>query len=130
MSLKQDKADNVQARFTVWLKTLVQRTRINYVHMLKRKYNCIGIDEITDNSVITIVDDEHYRYERDNFEFTDEKLEKAFLKLHSKKRRVLILFFCLGKTEAEISKELGCPIRYVYDLKYHALKRLRELLNE
>ncbi len=88
------------------------------------------IDEITDNRVITIIDDEHYQRERDNFEFTDEKLEKAFLKLHSKKRRVLILFFCLGKTEAEISKELGCPIRYVYDLKYHALKRLRELLNE
>ncbi len=132
MSLENGKSkpDNVKARFTIWLLTLIRRTRIDYLRILKRQAILVNIDDIPEGEFVVSLDENKYRHSKTNFEFNDIKLEKAFSKLPTQKKKVLLALFLSEKSCEEIAKDFNCSLQNVYNLKTKALKKLRELIAE
>jgi len=65
---------------------------------------------------------------KDAFDFAEDKLSEAFIKLNLLRRRILTLIFVDGLSAQETADKLGCSADYVYLQKHRALKALRDQL--
>jgi len=64
------------------------------------------------------------------FYFAEERISKALSDLPTLRRRILELSFIDELSAQEIAEILGCSVKFVYNQKHAALKKLRDnLLN-
>jgi len=64
------------------------------------------------------------------FYFAEERISKALSDLTTLRRRILELSFIEELSAQEIAEILGCSVKFVYNQKHAALKKLRDnLLN-
>ena len=125
--------DELRARFTLWLETVVKRAKIDYVRKLKRQPDMVSLDEIPEEALISKESEEQWiRALKDPtpYDFEEKRLAKAFKALPLKRRQVMELLFIEELSEAETAKRLNCSIQYVRNQKCIALKRLRSCLTE
>ncbi len=130
---RESERDELRAKFTAWLETVVKRAKIDYVRKLSRQPDYISIDEIPESFLVTEnSEDEWLRKFREPtpYDFEEERLAKAFMELPLKRRRVMELLFFEDISEAEIAKRLNCSIQYVRNQRCIALKKLRSRLLE
>lgn len=123
--------DELRARFTLWLETVVKHAKIDYVRKLKRQPNIVSLDEIPEEALISKESEEQWlQVLRDPtpYDFEEERLAKAFMALPLKRRLVMELLFIEELSESETAKRLNCSTQYVRNQKCVALKKLRTLL--
>lgn len=125
--------DELRAKFTAWLETVVKRAKLDYVRRQSRQPEIVSLDEIPE-SFLTIEDSEEqwlreFR-EPTPYDFEEERLARAFMELPMKRRQVMELLFFEDLSEAEAAKRLNCSIQYVRNQRCIALKKLRSRLTE
>lgn len=123
--------DELRARFTGWLDTVVYRAKLKYLRKQEREVETVPIDEIPEShlewhetgysSVNTTARD---------FDFEEERLAVAFSQLPLMRKEVLRLLFVEEKEPAEIAARMNCSVQHVYNQRSLAIKKLRELLEK
>ena len=118
--------DELRARFTVWLKTLLRRAKIDYIRLERRYPKTVTLELTEKETAIPIPE----IVIPNSFDFENDKLRAAFMRLSLSKRNILEMLFVQGLEANEAARELGCTIQHVYNLRSKALKELREELSK
>lgn len=123
--------DELRARFTGWLDTMLYRAKLKYIDKHRQAYEVVSLDEIPAELIEDPVD-YYAKVEQSNkdFDFEEGKLSRVFSELPLMRREVLRLLFAEEKTPEEISHQLHCSVNYVHLQKSRALKKLRSQLME
>lgn len=125
--------DELRARFTGWLETMVYRARLNYIRKISRQIETIPIEEVAESSLISSSSEQEWCRNlsaQDAFDFEEEKLARAFAELPLMRQRILTMLFVEEKKPEEIAAKLNCSIQHVYNQRSLALKKLRTMLAE
>lgn len=124
--------DELRARFTKWLETVIRRAQIDYLRKYGRDYAIISIEEIPENAFAVSEEDNRWMipHNKSAFDFEGERLAKAFYELPLMRQRILTMLFVEEKKPEEIAKILHCSIQHVYNQRSLALKKLRILLGK
>lgn len=125
---QEPERDELRARFTKWLETLVYRAKLNYLYKTSEKVETIPIEEVPEECLSCPGFEEGCIRElsgTDGFRFEEEKLEKAFAELSSARQQILLMLFVEEKRPCEIARELNCSVQHVYNQRSLALKKLR-----
>ena len=125
--------DELRARFTGWLETMVYRARLNYIRKISRQIETIPIEEVAESSLISSSSEQEWCRNlsaRDAFDFEEEKLARAFAELPLMRQRILTMLFVEEKKPEEIAAKLNCSVQHVYNQRSLALKKLRTMLAE
>jgi len=125
--IEDDDLDLVR-RFTAYMEKVVYNARIDYLRSqdyLKKENiakQLLADDLITYEDPLPATDSE--------FDIEDERLAAAYYRLTPMRRQILKLTFDEGLSAEDAADRLNCPVKYVYNHKHEALKRLRNLLME
>ena len=124
--------DELRARFTAWLDTLIRRAKLDYF----RKYNIpleiISLEELREENM-PISEDVWMRkmlFEEDDFCFEEERLAKAYAELPLLRKQILKLMYVDELEVKEIARLLNCSAQYVSNQKQKGLKHLRKRMTE
>ncbi len=120
----------LQLRFTVWVRTLLQNARLNYIRDNKIGVKTLSLEETLAESLVyeDVHNEDNCNIEEGLFSFKNQDVEKEFLKLSLRQRRILLLSFVEGEQPAEIASILQCPLQVVYNESSLAIKRLKKAL--
>lgn len=130
MNHQQDYDDVLRARFTKWLDIVIYRAKLKYLRKMDTKLETISIEELPESSLPTYEESLYRNPLKTEFDFEEERLANAFMKLPMKRQQILTMLFVEEKMPEEIAKALNCSTQHVYDQKYQALKKLRLELSE
>lgn len=126
-----EEKDELRARFTVWLDTMVYRAKLKYLRKLEQNMEVVSIDELPECMLgwneprFTT----HAISEQD-FEFEEEKLAIAFAELPLMRKEILRLLFVEEMEPSEIAEHLNCSVQHVYNQRSLAVRKLREKLTD
>lgn len=120
------KQNELQARFTSWMHTLVHRARVDFIRKQQRQVKTISFEEL-DNPE-KFAQEPEFEMMGKGFSFENEKIGQAFLKLSSTRQRILVLTFVDDFQPDEIARLLGCSVQNVYNERSIALKKLHEIM--
>lgn len=123
-------SDALRARFTVWLEKLIKNAKINYLEECKKDIITISIEDLFEDEFPVTTNDILLFDERDDFDFEEERLAKAFYELSLMKQKILKMLFVDEIKPEIIAKQLNCSSQYVYNQKLRALKLLRKKLDK
>ena len=123
--------DELRARFTVFIQHVIIHARISYLRQIQKTAFEISFSEIK-NTPAQDFDTQYKEFMTDrlNFNFEEDILAKAFSSLPLMKKKIIKLAFLYDYSPAEIAQKLHCPIKYVYDQKYLAIKKLQKIMKE
>ena len=130
MNHQQDYDDFLRARFTKWLDIVVYRAKLKYLRKMDTQLETISIEELPESSLPAYEESLYRHHPKTEFDFEEERLANAFMKLPMKRQQILTMLFVEEKKPEEIAKALNCSAQHVYDQKYQALKKLRIELSE
>lgn len=125
--------DELRARFTSWLETVVKRAKLDYVRRLSRQPDIVSLDEIPESLLVIEEPEELWLREFREptpYDFEEERLARAFMELPMKRRQVMEMLFFDDLSEEETAKRLNCSLQYVRNQRCIALKKLRSRLME
>lgn len=125
--------DELRARFTSWLETVVKRAKLDYVRKLSRQPDIVSLDEIPESLLVIEEPEELWLREFREptpYDFEEERLARAFMELPMKRRQVMEMLFFEDLSEEETAKRLNCSLQYVRNQRCIALKKLRSRLME
>ena len=123
--------DELRARFTVWLETLVYRARTKYLRKMEGQVKLIPVEELPEE-MLEWQEPEFLEVSMDkkDFDFEEEKLARAFSELPLMKKEILRLLFVEEKSPAEIARQLNCSVQHVYNQRSEAVRKMRETLEK
>ena len=125
--------DELRARFTQWLETVIKRAKIDYLRKYENHPEIISYEDIPEAELVDLAQSESWpnstRYQTP-YDFEEERLTKAFMELPLKRRRVMELLFLEDLSEIETAQRLNCSLQYVRNQRCIALKKLRSRLTE
>ena len=123
--------DELRARFTGWLATVIYRAKLRYMEKQKRVKATVPIENVPESFLAyqeTLFS--HVEHTANDFDFEEERLARAYSSLPLMRREILRLL-CVEDLKAdEIARRLNCSIQHVYNQRSLALKRLRQLLEK
>jgi RNA polymerase sigma factor (sigma-70 family) len=125
-----DPADNkLIASFTSYMMKVVTTAKIDYVRRQNHWRMEMPMDKLPEAYGIP-ADAERWQnaVSENEFDFAEERISDALFGLPHMRRRILELSFAEGMTALEIAELLGCSIKFVYNERHAALKKLRDLL--
>lgn len=124
--------DELRARFTKWLETMIRRARIDYLRKYSRDSGTVSIEDIPEEAMAVSTEDAIWMIpkDRNEFDFEEERLAKAFYELPLMRQRILTMLFVEEKKPNEIASALHCSVQHVYNQRSLALKKLRILLEK
>lgn len=125
MNHQQDYDDVLRARFTKWLDIVIYRAKLKYLRKMDTKLEMVSIEELPESSLPAYEESMYRNPLKTEFDFEEERLANAFMKLPMKRQQILTMLFVEEKKPEEIAKMLNCSAQHVYDQKYQALKKLR-----
>jgi len=118
----------LRARFTVWLEKLIIHAQIDYLRENKQTVITISIEELLDTEIP--VYSENHSFHKNDFDFEEERLAKAFYELSLMKQKILKMLFVDEEKPEFIAKKLNCSSRYVYRQRQRALDALKRKLSK
>lgn len=135
MDHRQDypERDELRAKFTRWLETIIKRAKIDYLRKYENRPEIISYEDIPEAELLDLVQCESWpkiTRMQSPYDFEEERLTKAFMELPLKRRQVMELLFLEDLSEAETAQRLNCSLQYVRNQRCIALKRLRSHLME
>ena len=119
---KRKDDENLRNSFTAWVEHVVRNAKHYYLRKEVKRIRTVSLDEIDSEILYYEINNEKI----EDFFFGDEKIYNAYKELSCMRKKVLRLLFIHEMTIMEISKELNIPSSYVSNLKYYALKKLKE----
>ena len=125
------KNDELRARFTGWLDTVIYCAKLRYMEKQKRVKATVPIDDVPESFLgyqETLFS--HVERTANDFDFEEERLAIAYSSLPLMRREILRLLFVEDLKADEIARRLNCSIQHVYNQRSLALKRLRQLLEK
>ena len=114
--------DELRAKFTRWLETVIKRAKIDYLRKYENRPETISYEDIPEKELIDLAQRELWPSStrmQTPYDFEEERLTKAFMELPLKRRQVMELLFLLN-----------CSLQYVRNQRCIALKKLRSRLME
>ena len=120
--------DELRARFTAWLDTLLRRARLNYLEReCDEEHDSL---DALDEDQLPASEDVYLQalFLDDPFGFTEERLAKAFSELPLMRQQILKLLFVDEMKPRDIAKLLNCSSQYVSNQKQKGLKHLRRTI--
>ena len=124
--------DELRARFTAWLDTLIRRAKLDYLRKYHIPLEIISLEELHEENM-PISEDVWMRkmlFEEDDFCFEEERLAKAYAELPLLRKQILKLMYVDELEVKEIAKLLNCSAQYVSNQKQKGLKHLRKCMTE
>lgn len=107
--------DYLRARFTMWLNTTLMHARTRYLETHTQEVDIISLDAGLSESIPDPIDYfSEIERRKNEFDFAEERLAKAFSELTLMRREVLRLLFVEEKTSAEVAKQLCISPNSVY----------------
>ena len=119
--------DELRARFTAWLDTLIRRAKLDYLRKYHIPLEIISLEELHEENM-PISEDVWMRkmlFEEDDFCFEEERLAKAYAELPLLRKQILKLMYVDELEVKEIARLLNCSAQYVSNQKQKGLKHLR-----
>lgn len=122
--------DELRARFTAWLDTLLKRAKLNYLERECEEPH-ESLDSL-DEDQLPATEGAYMQtlFSDDPFGFTEERLAKAFSELPLMRQQILKLLFVDEMKPRDIAKILNCSAQYVSNQKQKGLKYLRKTIVE
>lgn len=124
--------DELRARFTAWLDTLIRRAKLDYLRKYHIPIEIISLEELREENM-PISEDVWMRkmlFEEDDFCFEEERLAKAYAELPLLRKQILKLMYVDELEVKEIARLLNCSAQYVSNQKQKGLKHLRRCMTE
>lgn len=124
--------DELRARFTAWLDTLIRRAKLDYLRKYHIPIEIISLEELREENM-PISEDVWMRkmlFEEDDFCFEEERLAKAYAELPLLRKQILKLMYVDELEVKEIARLLNCSAQYVSNQKQKGLKYLRKCMTE
>ena len=124
--------DELRARFTAWLDTLIRRAKLDYLRKYHIPIEIISLEELREENM-PITEDVWMRkmlFEEDDFCFEEERLAKAYAELPLLRKQILKLMYVDELEVKEIARLLNCSAQYVSNQKQKGLKHLRKCMTE
>lgn len=123
--------DELRARFTGWLDTIVYRARLKYLQKKDREIKTVSIEDVSE-SYFEWSEEETISscLTKRDFDFEEERLAAAFSQLPLMRKEVLRLLFVEEMEPVEIAQRMNCSLQHVYNQKSLAIKKLRKLLEK
>ena len=113
------------AQFTAFMTSAVRSAKIDYIRR-QRHWNWeISVDELPEVPADLPWFD---ALSESSFDFEEEHLSKAFSELPILRQQILEMAFVERLTAQEIAQRLNCSVKYIYNQKHAALKKLRDVL--
>lgn len=125
--ITHNNCDELRARFTAFLVTLIKRARINFLKKYQRPLCEVSLSSIPEELLAAEIE-LHHKQETD-FDFEEGRLAYAFAKLPLMKREILTMLFVHQMKPTEIADKLNCSVGHVYNQRSQALRRLRVALS-
>lgn len=123
--------DELRARFTGWLDTVIYRAKLRYMEKQEQEKITVSIEDVPESFLEyreTLFS--HVERTANDFDFEEERLAMAYSSLPLMRREILRLLFVEDLKADEIAKRLNCSVQHVYNQRSLALKRLRQLLEK
>ena len=120
--------DELRARFTSWLDTLIRRAKLNYLRKTEIPVDIVSLEELFVEN-IPVSEDAWMRtllQQDDDFNFEEEHLATAYAELPLMKQQILKFLYVDDLTVGEIANRFNCSPQYVCDQKQKSLKHLRK----
>ena len=108
--------DELRAKFTRWLETVIKRAKIDYLRKYENRPEIISYEDIPEAELFDMAQHEllsNNTRMQTPYDFEEERLTKAFMELPLKRRQVMELLFPADLSEAETAKRLNCSLQYV-----------------
>ena len=124
--------DELRARFTAWLDTLIRRAKLNYLRKTKLRMEIVSFEELFEDN-ISVSEDEGIRQligGSNDFDLEEERLAKAYAELPLMRQQILKFLYVDELSVGEIAKRLNCSAQYVSDQKQKSLKYFRKKMAE
>ena len=124
--------DELRARFTAWLDTLIRHAKLDYLRKYHIPLEIISLEELHEENM-PISEDVWMRkmlFEEDDFCFEEERLAKAYAELPLLRKQILKLMYVDELEVKEIARLLNCSAQYVSNQKQKGLKHLRKRMTE
>ena len=102
--------DELRARFTAWLDTLIRRAKLNYLRKTETPVDIVSLEELFEEN-LPVSEDEWMRkllYQDDDFNFEEERLATAYAELPLMRQQILKFLYVDDLTVGEIAKRLNC----------------------
>lgn len=122
--------DELRARFTVWLETVIYRAKLKYLDRHRIKLETVSIEELPEDALSVSENTVYGTASQSAFDFEEERLAEAFANLPIKRQQILTMLFVEERKPEEIARILNCSPQHVYDQRYQALKKLRKALTK
>ena len=125
-----DSADGeLRARFTAFMVQLVTNAKADYIRRQKHSKREILMDTLPESNDRAFAEERWQNGVSDKeFNFAEKRISDALSSLPALRRRILELSFIERLTAQEIAETLECSVKFVYDQKHAALKKLRDIL--
>ena len=118
--------DELQKRFTAWLKKLVQNARIDYLRRANKKLIEIPFSQLSEWDRVKLIEPSTVFMDIDENAFQNIVVETIYNTLPDGQKTILCLLFVKNMSIQEISAYTGYTKQYIYNQKYLALKNMKE----
>lgn len=120
--------NNIESKFTAWMKVLVKRARLDY---LRKKYiqsREIFFEDLEGRDTRYVLKQLLIFSEPSIDLFENEDILEVYKQLSDTQRSIIYRFYVREQTIVEISAYTGWSVNYIYNQKYLAIKKFRERL--
>lgn len=114
-------------RFTMFMEKVVINAKIDYFRKMDYTRFETPMDLLSENLADPISDLVDL-FDEDKFRFEERQISEAFYDLNLMRQRILELTYIHQMSAQEIADHLNCSLKYVYNQRTVAIRRLRELL--
>ncbi len=120
-----DSEHELIAQFTAFMTSVVRSAKIDYIRRQRHWNREISMDVLPEAPV----DLQWFEaLSETGFDFEEERLSRAFSELPVLRQRILEMVFVKRLSAQEIAQRLNCSVKYIYNQKHAALKKLRDIL--
>ncbi len=123
--------DEIRAKFTIWLDVVLSNAQKKYIKTYANRLDEVPLDD----AMLSVLEDPQDPYEdigkpKNDFDFQEARLAKAFQQLPVMRKEVLRLMFVEELSAKEIAARLNISEEYVRQQKSRAFRKLRSALDE
>lgn len=118
--------NDIEIKFTAWLKVLVKRARVDYFRRKQNLEREIFFDDLGEQDIRYIIFNNPTEFKEAFETFENKDLSEIYEQLTDTQRSVLYRIFVCEETTTEIALSTGWSVQYIYNQKYLAIKKFRE----
>ena len=120
--------NNIESKFTAWMKVLVKRARLDYLRKKNIQSREIFFEDLEGRDTRYVLKQLLIFSEPSIDLFENEDISEVYKQLSDTQRSIIYRFYVREQTIVEISTYTGWSVNYIYNQKCLAIKKFRERL--